>query len=118
MTLPYVTTAPVPVGGVTIPAGEIVLAGLTAAGRDPARCTEPQRLDVGRVDVAHVAFGHGIHHCLGAPLARLEGRIALGTLLTRYPHLRLAVPPDTLVRSPGLLMNGFAALPVLLGTPA
>ena len=118
VTLPYVTAAPVPVGGVTIPAGEIVLAGLTAAGRDPARCADPQRLDVGRVDVAHVAFGHGIHHCLGAPLARLEGRIALGTLLTRYPQLRLAVPPDTLVRTPGLLMNGFAALPVLLGTPA
>ena len=118
MTLPYVTTAPVPVGAVTIPAGEIVLAGLTAAGRDPARCAEPQRLDVGRADVAHVAFGHGIHHCLGAPLARLEGRIALGTLLARYPHLRLAVPPDTLVRTPGLLMNGFAALPVLLGPPA
>ena len=102
----------------TIPAGEIVLAGLTAAGRDPARCTEPQRLDIARADVAHVAFGHGIHHCLGAPLARLEGRIALGTLLARYPHLRLALAHDTLVRTPGLLMNGFAALPVVLGPAA
>jgi cytochrome P450 len=118
VTMPYVTTAPVPVGGITIPAGEIVLAGLTAAGRDPAHCTEPGRLDIGRVDLAHVAFGHGIHHCLGAPLARLEGRIALGTLVARYPNLRLAVPPDALVRTPGLLMNGFAALPVLLGAPA
>ena len=118
MTLPYVTTAPVPVGAVTIPAGEIVLAGLTAAGRDRPAAPNRNELDIARVDVAHLAFGHGIHHCLGAPLARLEGRIALGTLLTRYPHLRLAVPPDTLVRTPGLLMNGFAALPVLLGTPA
>ena len=95
-----------------------MLAGLTAAGRDPARFTEAERLDIGRVDLAHVAFGHGIHHCLGAPLARLEGRIALGTLVARYPNLRLAVPPDALVRTPGLLMNGFAALPVRLGAPA
>ena len=84
---------PGPIAGVTIPAGEIVLAGLTAAGRDPARFTDPQRLDLARADGGHVAFGHGIHHCLGAPLARLEGRIALGTLLARFPQLRLAVPP-------------------------
>ena len=89
VTLPYATTAPVPIGAVTIPAGEIVLAGLTAAGRDPARFTDPERLDLTRADGGHVAFGHGIHHCLGAPLARLEGRIALGTLLARFPQLRL-----------------------------
>jgi cytochrome P450 len=114
VTLPYVTTAPVPVGDVTIPAGEIILAGLTAAGRDPARSTDPQRLDLRRADGGHVAFGHGIHHCLGAPLGRLEGRIAIGSLLARFPHVRLAVPSHGLVRTPGLLMNGFAALPVLL----
>jgi cytochrome P450 len=118
VTLPYVTTAPVPVGGVTIPAEEIVLAGLTAADRDPARFADPQRLDLGRSNGGHVAFGHGIHHCLGAPLGRVEGRIAIGTLLARFPDLRLAVPSDDLVRTPGLLMNGFAALPVLLGAPA
>jgi cytochrome P450 len=118
VTLPYVTTAPVPIGGVTVPAGEIVLAGLTAASRDPARFTGSERLDLTRADGGHVAFGHGIHHCLGAPLGRLEGRIALGTLLARFPDMRLAVPPEALVRTPGLLMNGFAALPALLGAPA
>ena len=130
VTLPYVNTASVAVGAMTIPAGEgcthrrdptlaaIVLAALTAAGRDPARFTDPERLDLTRAEAGHLAFGHGIHHCLGAPLARLEGRIAVGTLLARFPQLRLAVPPDTLVRAPGLLMNGFAALPVLLGAPS
>ncbi|MDQ3826402.1 MAG: cytochrome P450, partial [Actinomycetota bacterium] len=58
--------------------------------------------------------GHGIHHCLGAPLARLEGRIALGTVLTRFPGLRLAVAAEQLTRPPGVLMNGLKALPVLL----
>ncbi len=119
VTLPYVTTASVAVGAMTIPAGEIAAsAALTAAGRDPARFTDPERLDLTRAEAGHLAFGHGIHHCLGAPLARLEGRIAVGTLLARFPQLRLAVPPDTLVRAPGLLMNGFAALPVLLGAPS
>ena len=117
VTVPYVTSGPVDVGGVTIPAGEVVLAGLTAAGLDPARFPEPERLDLTRNDTGHVAFGHGIHHCLGAPLARLEGRIALGTLLARFPHLRPAVPADALVRTPGLLMNGFGALPVLVSAP-
>jgi cytochrome P450 len=117
VTIPAVTTAPVPVGGTTIPAGETVLAGLVAAGRDRSRIARPERLDLTRADAAHLAFGHGIHHCLGAPLARLEGRIALGGLLVRFPHLRLAVPTEDLVRTPGLLMNGFAALPVLVGAP-
>jgi cytochrome P450 len=118
VTLPYVASAPVHVGGVTIPAGEIVVPSLTAAGRDPARFRGPERVDVTRGDSGHVAFGHGIHHCLGAPLARLEGRIAIGTLLARFPDLRPAVPAAALVRTPGLLMNGFAELPVLLGAPA
>ena len=60
----------------------------------------------------HLAFGHGIHHCLGAPLARIEARVALGSLIARFPRLRLAVPAAELVRLPGLLMNGLAALPV------
>ena len=118
VTIPYVTTAPVPVVDVTIPAGEAVLAALVAAGRDRTRVAHPERLDITRTDGVHVAFGHGIYHCLGAPLARVEGRIALGALLARFPHLRLAVAPDDLVRLPGLLMNGFAALPVLAGAPA
>jgi cytochrome P450 len=62
-----------------------------------------------------MAFGHGLHHCLGAPLARLEGRIALGALLARFPRLRLADPATEPARNPGLLINGLIALPVVLG---
>jgi cytochrome P450 len=62
-----------------------------------------------------MAFGHGLHHCLGAPLARLEGRIALGALLARFPGLRLADPATEPARNPGLLINGLIALPVVLG---
>jgi cytochrome P450 len=62
-----------------------------------------------------MAFGHGLHHCLGAPLARLEGRIALGALLARFPGLRLADPTAEPARNPGLLINGLVALPVVLG---
>lgn len=85
VSLPCVTTAPVPVGDVTIPAGEVVLAGLPAANRDPSWVEDPARLDITRGEQHHVAFGHGIHHCLGAAPARVEGQVAIGTLLTRYP---------------------------------
>jgi cytochrome P450 len=108
------TAEPVEIGGVTIPAGEIVIAGLLAANRDPACTAQPDTLDITRTDNPHLAFGHGIHHCLGAPLARLEGRIALGTLLTRFPRLRFAVPAEQLTWRPGVLINGLDALPVLL----
>jgi cytochrome P450 len=105
---------PLDIGGVTIPAGEIVIAGLLAANQDQACTDQPDALDITRTDNPHLAFGHGIHHCLGAPLARLEGRIALGTVLARFPRLRLAVPAEQLTRRPGVLMNGLIALPVLL----
>lgn len=108
------TTEPIVLGEVTIPAGEIVLVGLLAANRGPACIPEPDRLDITRRHNPHLAFGHGIHHCLGAPLARLEGRIALGSLLARFPRLRLAVPPEELTRRPGVLMHSLAALPVIL----
>ncbi|MGH3872156.1 MAG: cytochrome P450 family protein [Pseudonocardiaceae bacterium] len=109
------TTEPVDIGGVTIPAGEIVIAGLLTANRDPACTIEPDALDITRADNPHLTFGHGIHHCLGAPLARLEGRIALGSLLARFPRLRLAVPADQLTWKSSVLMNGLTALPVALG---
>ncbi|TQM38212.1 cytochrome P450 family protein [Pseudonocardia cypriaca] len=115
VTIPAVAAAPIDVGGVTIPAGEIVLPALLAANRDPSRFPEPDRLDITRPSNAHMAFGHGLHHCLGAPLARLEGRIALGTLINRFPRLRLADPAGEPARNPGLLMNGLVALPVVLG---
>jgi cytochrome P450 len=87
---------------------------LLAANRDPARIAKPNTLDITRADNLHLAFGHGIHHCLGAALARLEGRIALGALLARFPRLRLAVPNEQMTWRPGVVMNGLDALPVLL----
>jgi cytochrome P450 len=108
------TTEPIVLGGVAIPAGDIVVPALLAANRGPACIPEPDTLDITRTDNPHVAFGHGIHHCLGAPLARLEGRIALGSLLARFPRLRLAVPPEELTRRPSVLMHSLAALPVTL----
>ncbi|MGH3778526.1 MAG: cytochrome P450 family protein [Pseudonocardiaceae bacterium] len=108
------TAAPVDIGGVTIPAGEIVVHGLLAANRDPACTTQPDVLDITRTHNPHLTFGHGIHHCLGAPLARLEGRIALGTLLARFPRLRLAVPAEQLTWKPSVLMHALTALPVAM----
>jgi cytochrome P450 len=111
---PRFTAEPIDLGGVTIPAGELVIPGLLAANRHPVCTAQPDQLDITRTDNPHLAFGHGIHHCLGAPLARLEGRIALGTLLARFPQLRLAVPVEQLIRRPGVLLNGLATLPVIL----
>ena len=112
VTIPYRTAAPVRIGGVTIPAGEVVLPALLPANRDPRRFPDPERLDVTRQPASHLAFGHGIHHCLGAPLARLEARIALGALIDRFPKMRLAVPPEELTLHAGLLINGLTTLPV------
>jgi len=117
VTPPYITTEPVCFGGTTIPAGELVVPGLLAANRDPARMTDPDQLDITRNGSRgghHLAFGHGIHFCVGAPLARLEGKIAIGTLLARFPRLRLAVPADQLTWAPHLLMHGLSTLPVAL----
>ena len=114
VSFPLVTTVPVRLGDVTIPAGEVVVAGLLSANRDPAWVEDPARLDVTRGELHHLGFGHGIHHCLGAALARTEGQIAIGTLLERFPQLRLAVPADDLRWKPGLLPHGLAALPVAL----
>ncbi|WP_053912973.1 cytochrome P450 [Streptomyces sp. SCSIO 75703] len=106
------TTEPVEVGSVTIPGGEFVTISLGAAGRDPARYPEPDRLDITRAHTASVAFGHGIHHCLGAPLARLEGQIVLSRLFTRLPGLRLAADAGRLRWRSSLMMRGLEELPV------
>ncbi|MFG1754253.1 cytochrome P450 [Streptosporangium sandarakinum] len=87
-----VTTTDVEVAGQRIPAGEIVICALPAANRDPALAADPDRLDIGRDSLGHVAFGHGVHHCLGAPLARMEMRVAFPALLRRFPGLREAGP--------------------------
>lgn len=101
----------VEIAGVRITRGETVLIGSALADRDPERFPEPDRLDITRPDNAHLAFGHGIHYCLGAPLARLEGRIAIGTVLRRLPGLALAVPPAEIPWRPGGL-RGPLTLPV------
>jgi cytochrome P450 len=88
--IPRITTAAVEICGVTIPAAELVLTSLAAANRDPAFLDSPDVLDIHRDAASHVAFGHGVHHCLGAPLARMEMRIALPALFRRFPHLALA----------------------------
>ncbi|GAA2404821.1 cytochrome P450 [Actinomadura vinacea] len=111
---PYRTAAPVRIGDVTIPAGEVVLPALLSADRDPRQFPDPERLDVTRQPASHLAFGHGIHHCLGAPLARLEARIALGALIDRFPKMRLAVPPEELTLQASMLINGLTTLPVVV----
>jgi cytochrome P450 len=100
----------VEVGGHRIPAGEIVLALLGAANRDPAHFPEPDRLDLRRPDNRHLAFGWGIHFCLGAPLARLEGQIAIGTAARELPKLALAT--DTPRWRPAATLRGLESLPV------
>jgi cytochrome P450 len=103
------------IGEVMIPAGERILIATSSADRDPAQFPDPDRLDIGRDTSAHLAFGHGIHYCLGAPLARAEAEVALGALLARFPRMSLAVPPRELRWRPVSLMNGLEALPVRLG---
>jgi cytochrome P450 len=108
-----VTTSPLTIGDTTIPAGEQVLVSLLAVNRDEDRFAAPDAFDLERRDGAHLAFGHGIHFCLGAALARMEAQVALGRLLARYPDIRLAVPPRALRWRTGLLMHGLVSLPVL-----
>jgi cytochrome P450 len=108
------TVEPMEIGGVTIPARDWVLCVTSSANRDPSRFADPDRLDVGRDASGHLAFGHGIHYCLGAPLARLEGVVAFGALLSRFPGLSLAVPESSLRWRPSSLIHGLEALPVRL----
>jgi cytochrome P450 len=102
----------VSMGGVTIPRGEMVFAVIASANRDPAQFERPDTLDLTREPNRHLSFGQGVHYCLGAPLARLEGQIAINTLLSRIPDLRLAVPSQTLRWRRGLVLRGLEALPV------
>lgn len=102
-------------GGVTIRRGDIVAVYLSSANRDAAQPDggDPDVLDVARPNARHVAFGHGIHHCLGAPLARMEAVIALELLLARFPGLRAAKPPAELPWVPSGIMRGPLSLPVV-----
>ncbi|MFI5591251.1 cytochrome P450 [Amycolatopsis sp. NPDC051758] len=103
------------VGGVRIPAGEVVLVSLQAANRDHRRFSDADVFDVHRGDArAHLSFGHGIHHCLGASLGRMELEIVLGALTNQFPSARLAVGERRLRRKHSAIMNGYLALPVHL----
>ncbi|SMC74656.1 cytochrome P450 family protein [Kibdelosporangium aridum] len=113
ITFPAKANAPVQIGDVTIQPGEVVLPTVWTANRDANRFSSPDTLDITREDNQHMAFGHGIHHCLGAPLARLEARIAINDLLDRFPTLRLADPAEEPARYPNLLLNGMTRLDVL-----
>ncbi|MCZ8520727.1 MULTISPECIES: cytochrome P450 family protein [Paenibacillus] len=94
--------------------GDLLFVSLASANRDPAQFEDPARLDLTRKKNRHLAFGSGIHFCLGAPLARLEGSIALSALIRELPNLRLAVPREEIHWGPGRLMRGLPALPVLV----
>jgi len=100
------------VAGVTIPRGSLVLAVLASANRDNNQFDHPDRLDVTRKKNHHLAFGQGAHFCLGAPLARLEGEIAINTLLRRLPDLHLAIPTKSLRWRATPALRGLEALPV------
>ncbi|MEU8674533.1 cytochrome P450 [Streptomyces sp. NPDC048560] len=107
------TTEPLDVGGTVIPGGgELVLVAMADANRDPARYEDPDRFDITRDARGHVAFGHGIHYCLGAPLARIEARIAIRSLLERCPELRLDADAAKLRWRTGMLIRGPLSLPV------
>ena len=93
---PRYAVADLRLGDTVVAQGEIVAPVLLAANRDPAVFDEPDRFDIARDPNRHLAFGHGIHYCLGAPLARLEGRIALDALVRRFPDVALAVDPAQL----------------------
>jgi cytochrome P450 PksS len=100
------------IAGVAIPRGAIVYAALASANRDERQFSNPDVLDITREPNRHLSFGLGPHYCLGAPLARLEGQVAIGTLLSRLPDLCLSVRPESLRWRRGLVLRGLEALPV------
>mgnify|MGYP001627062046 FL=1 len=99
------------VGGVRLPAGALVTLCIGAANRDPAVFADPERLDLARADNRHLAFGFGVHQCAGLSLARLEGRIAIGRFLARFPHYALSAPP---VRGGRARFRGFLRAPFVI----
>lgn len=100
------------IAGVRIPRGELVLAAIASANRDERAFQDPDTLDLARQDNKHLSFGLGVHYCLGAPLARIEGQIAIGMLVERARDFRLAVPPGALRWHRGLVLRGLENLPV------
>jgi cytochrome P450 len=105
-------TEDVRLGGTLVRAGDPVVPSLTSANRDPSVFTDPDRLDVTRAQNPHLGFGHGSHHCIGARLARMELQVAVETLLTRLPNLRLAVSDDQHLWKEGLILRGMETMPL------
>jgi len=108
------TKEPVNLGGTELPANAVCFIILAAANRDPAQFRNPDRLDVTREPNDHVALGEGIHFCIGAPLARLEGSIAIGSLVQRFPNLRLKRPDETPVYKGSYFLRGLDSLRMLI----
>ncbi|MGZ6211965.1 MAG: cytochrome P450, partial [Candidatus Binataceae bacterium] len=100
------------IAGTTVAAGSLIFVLLAAANRDPAQFIEPETFDIARTPNDHLAFGEGIHFCIGAPLARMEGAIAIGSLLARYKRIRPAAPEAPLTYKGSFFLRGLASLPV------
>jgi len=100
------------VAGVEIPRGELVFVLIASANRDERRFDSPEAVDITRQDNKHISFGQGIHYCVGAPLSRLEGQIAIPSLINRFPDLRLSIPEDRLCWRGNVVLRGLESLPV------
>jgi cytochrome P450 len=106
-------TEDVTIGDAMIPAGDMVMVYLASANRDPTRWDDPANFELARERDRHVAFGHGVHTCIGAPLARMEAKAAMSALVARFERLELGSEPGR--RLPGGLLFGFRSLPVVFG---
>jgi biflaviolin synthase len=116
--LPWVATREVDLGGVRIRQGDAVYVNFSAANRDETVWPDGEKLDFNRAyHQPNLAFGYGIHHCIGAPLARMELQIAAETVLRRFSGLRLAVPEEDITWTEGLLIRRIVALPVTWDLP-
>jgi cytochrome P450 len=113
------TKEAVELAGVTIPQGEMIFTWLASANRDPAQFAEPERFDITRTPNRHVAFGHGVHFCIGAPLSRMEAAVALPMIITQLPHLRV-IHEESPELFEGRFLFGFKRLPIAfdVGAPA
>ncbi|TDV37793.1 cytochrome P450 family protein [Actinophytocola oryzae] len=113
---PRAATEEIVLDGVVIPAGSVVMAVIGSANRDEVQFADGDEFDISRSGNSHLSFGHGIHFCVGAGLARVEGEIAIRSLFDRFPDLTLGCPENELRWRPGLVLRGLTALPVHTGT--